>query len=118
MKKIFRQYYLNHIDYAISQVKKFFSTDVEKLIGTDETEDSKRENWGQIFRNCLNYCGIVISDYEKIFQGRFKKQGINGYFRKNPDKGRGVLVFKQRIPFMKPVIMDQFMNTSLQHFFR
>mgnify|MGYP000000348811 FL=1 len=45
-EKIFRQYYLNHIDYAISQVKKFFSTDVEKLIGTDETEDSKKGKLG------------------------------------------------------------------------
>ena len=56
--------------------------------------------------------------YAIFFQGRFKKQGINGYFRKSPDKGGCVLVFKQRIPFMKLVIMDQFMNTSLQHFFR
>ena len=56
--------------------------------------------------------------YAIFLQGRFKKQGINGYFRKNPDKGGGVLVFKQRIPFMKPVIMNQFMNTNLQDFFR
>ena len=45
-EKIFRQYYLNHIDYAISQTKKSFSTDVEELIGTDETEDSKKEKLG------------------------------------------------------------------------
>ena len=35
--------------------------------------------------------------YAIFLQGRFKKQGINGYFRKNPDKGRGVFVFKQCI---------------------
>lgn len=45
-EKIFRQYYLNHIDYAISQTKKSFSTDVEELIGTDETEDSKKGKLG------------------------------------------------------------------------
>lgn len=45
-EKIFRQYYLNHIDYAISQTKKSFSTDVEGLIGTDETEDSKKGKLG------------------------------------------------------------------------
>ena len=45
-EKIFRQYYLNHIDYAISQTKKTFSTEVEELIGTDETEDSKKGKLG------------------------------------------------------------------------
>lgn len=45
-EKFFRQYYLNHIDYAISQTKKSFSTDVEELIGTDETEDSKKGKLG------------------------------------------------------------------------
>ena len=45
-EKIFRQYYLNHIDYAISQTKKSFSTDVEELRGTDETEDSKKGKLG------------------------------------------------------------------------
>ena len=45
-EKIFRQYYLNHIDYAISQTKKSFSTDVEELIGTDETADSKKGKLG------------------------------------------------------------------------
>lgn len=45
-EKIFRQYYLNHIDYAISQTEKSFSTDVEELIGTDETEDSKKGKLG------------------------------------------------------------------------
>ena len=45
-EKIFRQYYLNHIDHAISQTKKSFSTDVEELIGTDETEDSKKGKLG------------------------------------------------------------------------
>lgn len=45
-EKNFRQYYLNHIDYAISQTKKSFSTDVEELIGTDETEDSKKGKLG------------------------------------------------------------------------
>ena len=53
-EKIFRQYYLNHIDYAISQTKKSFSTDVEELIGTDETEDSKkgklRSNLPELFK--------------------------------------------------------------------
>ena len=34
------------ISEKISQVKKFFSTDVEKLIGTDETEDSKKGKLG------------------------------------------------------------------------
>lgn len=45
-EKIFRQYYLNNIDYAISQARKSFSTDVEGLIGTDETEDSKKGKLG------------------------------------------------------------------------
>ena len=45
-EKIFRQYYLNHIDYAISQAGKSFSTDVEKLIGTDKTEDSQKGKLG------------------------------------------------------------------------
>lgn len=45
-EKIFKQYYLNNIDYAISQTEKSFSTDVEELIGTDETEDSKKGKLG------------------------------------------------------------------------
>lgn len=45
-ENVFTGYYLPQLDFAIRQVKEAFSFDKDKLIGTDETEDTKRGELG------------------------------------------------------------------------
>jgi len=45
-EEIFKKFYLPKIDYAIQQTKKYFTTNIYELIGTDETEDAKKGKLG------------------------------------------------------------------------
>lgn len=42
----FKNFYLPKVDFAIRQTKAFFSTDIEELIGTDESDDTKKGKLG------------------------------------------------------------------------
>lgn len=39
---IFRKYYLSKVDFAICQAKEHFSTNIDELIGTDDSDDTKK----------------------------------------------------------------------------
>lgn len=43
---IFKRYYLPKVDYAINQAKEHFSTGIEDLIGTDDSDDAKKGKLG------------------------------------------------------------------------
>lgn len=45
-ENVFVKYYLPQLDSAIQQLEECFSTDVDKLIGTDETEDARKGELG------------------------------------------------------------------------
>lgn len=42
----FKRYYLSKVDFAIGQAKERFSTDIDELIGTDESDDTKKGKLG------------------------------------------------------------------------
>lgn len=42
----FKKYYLSKVDFAIRQAKESFSTNIEELIGTDESDDTKKGKLG------------------------------------------------------------------------
>lgn len=42
----FKKFYLSKVDFAICQAKEFFSTDIDELIGTDESDDTKKGKLG------------------------------------------------------------------------
>lgn len=43
---IFKKYYLPKVDFAIRQARESFSTDIDELIGTDESDDTKKGKLG------------------------------------------------------------------------
>ncbi len=43
---IFKRFYLSKIDFAIRQAKEFFSTNIDELIGTDESDNTKKGKLG------------------------------------------------------------------------
>lgn len=43
---IFKKFYLSKVDFAIRQVKESFSTNIDELIGTDESDDMKKGKLG------------------------------------------------------------------------
>ncbi len=43
---IFKRKYLSKVNYAIRQVKEYFSTDIDELIGTDDSDDTKKGKLG------------------------------------------------------------------------
>lgn len=45
-ENVFKRFYLPKLDFAIQQAEEAFSSDKDKLIGTDETEDTKRGELG------------------------------------------------------------------------
>jgi hypothetical protein len=38
---VFKKFYLNKVDYAISQANSNFATDLDDLIGSNKSDDSK-----------------------------------------------------------------------------
>ena len=42
----FKRYYLSKVDFAIRQAKEYFSTNIDELIGTDDSDDTKKGDLG------------------------------------------------------------------------
>lgn len=45
-ENIFKKYYLSKVEFAIHQAKEHFSTNIDELIGTDDSDDTKKGELG------------------------------------------------------------------------